>query len=53
MFNYKGINIRKYLFQVLLLLCMAFTLTSCGDADCSLQLLAGGSEYCEETASAD
>ena len=50
MFNFKGINLEKIIVQVILLqVCLAMLLTSCAPANCSLQLLAGGSQYCEET----
>lgn len=54
MFKNKGLNLKKIFLQVILLqVCLAVFLTACAPADCSLQLLAGGSQYCEETTSGD
>lgn len=54
MLKNKGSNLKKRFLQVILLqVCLALLLTACAPADCSLQLLAGGSQYCEEKMSED
>lgn len=54
MFKKKGLSLKQTLIRLILLyVCLASFLAACGPADCSLQLLAGGSQFCEETVSGE
>lgn len=50
----KNFNLKRPILQIILLnICLALLLTSCISTSCSLQAVAGGSQYCEETLAED